>query len=210
MKLYIFSSVNDKISREEKEVVEKNKIFVEKTGLTERHYPKNMLDIPETSFSSVSMISLNGRVDHFVKKVIEAKEKEIDKLEKQLVQKKNNLIKIKMDYAGVLEERVENGIYNAVSYIEFIHDGDMVVANRECFKTKMPNRYPIYNIVSGDHFLTMMENHPFKNVFKIFVNGNATNLALEGFEHGADGECVISLEKLKKMNEKTKLEIDCI
>lgn len=209
MKLYIFSSVNGKISREEKEVIEKNKIFVEKVGISERHYAKNMLDVPETTISSVSMISLNGRIDHFAQEVLKAQKNEIDKLERKLAEKKNTLIRFKMNYAGVLECRVENGIYNAVSTLEFKYNGNMVSATKESVENKTPVQIPLHHIVDGELFFEMMEEHPFLSVYNIFVNGNATNLALEGYENGKENECVISMEKLKKMHEKTKLEIDC-
>ena len=60
MKLYIFSSVNGKISREEKEVIEKNKIFVEKVGISERHYAKNMLEV-DYEYNGIRIKGLAGK-----------------------------------------------------------------------------------------------------------------------------------------------------
>lgn len=208
MKLYIFSSIGDRVSREEVEVIEKNKIFVQKSGLSEKHYSKDMLDMPEKHISSISMISTSGKIGNFVEKVIELRKKEVDSLEKKIAAVRNDIIKLKMSYVGVLENRVEGDTYNAVSTLVFEHNEERVTATQESIDNRTPAKVHIHNVVTGEEFLDLMEASHVTKVFNIFMNGNVTNFAIEGFENNIENECVISISKFKEICNKTKVEID--
>ena len=119
MKLYIFSSFGDRISREEKEVVEKKNSYetVTKSGVGMKRFRKIDLDKPVLSSRSVSMISLNGNPEAFINIVIEEKKKQISDLESKIAQEKNSIIKIKKEYAGIIENRILNGKYETVEHL---------------------------------------------------------------------------------------------
>ena len=93
-----------------KEVVEKKNSYetVTKSGVGMKRFRKIDLDKPVLSSRSVSMISLNGNPEAFINIVIEEKKKQISDLESKIAQEKNSIIKIKKEYAGIIENRILN------------------------------------------------------------------------------------------------------
>jgi hypothetical protein len=71
MKLYLITEYGGKILREEKDVIEKNKIFIETTASnTKHHYKKENLDKFFNENGVITMFSLEGNCENFVNIVI--------------------------------------------------------------------------------------------------------------------------------------------
>ena len=209
MKLYIFSSFGDRISREEKEVVEKKNSYetITKSGVGVKRFRKLDLDKPVLSSRSISMITLNGNPEAFVNIVIEEKKKQISDLEAKIAQEKNSIIKIKKEYVGIIENRILNGKYETVGMLNFEKNKtDDTISGKISLNAINPV-VNIHDVVSFNEFINLISNNKIKKIHHIFVNGNYTNLSIIGYETtGAD--CVITIEKLTKLSTKTKIEID--
>lgn len=209
MKLYIFSSFGDRISREEKEVVEKKNSYetVTKSGVGIKRFRKIDLDKPVLSSRSVSMITLNGNPEAFINIVIEEKKKQISDLEAKIAQEKNSLIKIKKEYAGIIENRILNGKYETVGILNFEKNESEDTITGKISLNAINPVINIHNVVSFNEFVNLISNGKIEKIHHIFVNGNYTNLSIIGYETtGAD--CAITVEKLTKLSTKTKIEID--
>lgn len=206
MKLYLFSSTRNKVCREEIEVTETPRLFIQKVGNKKKYYNKDLLDVPERDYSCISMISTNGQSEHFVRKVIEMREAEIALLEEKIKRISDDIGDIRATYAGIIEPRVQGNTYSAVSELHFEYEGDTIHASQP-HDTKSPQDVPIHCVVGWKEFCELMKDDPPYMVHHIFANGNKTNLVLDGYNEGKEG-CNISFAKLIKMNEKVKLEFD--
>ena len=207
MTLYIFTSIGNKISREEIEVVEKPNTYVEASE-TRKHkhsYHKDALDKLNKNYSSLTMISLSGNPENFIKLVIKERRNQIKELELQQLKIKQSISELFLKYEGVITNRASNDTYHAVGSLNFTKNEDgTVTAEKENVEDI---KVPITNIVSGNDLISALESGALANVRHIFVDGRVTNLAIEGYENGKD--CVISIEKFKKLHNKAKVEADC-
>ena len=206
MKLYLFSSTRNKVCREEIEVTETPRLFIQKIGNKKKYYNKDLLDVPEKDYSCISMISTNGQLEHFIRKVIEMREAEIALLEERIKRISDDVGDIRASHAGIIEPRVHGNTYSAVSELHFEYEGDTIHASQS-HDAKLPQDVPIHRVVGWKDFFLMMDNDPPIAVHHIFANGNKTNLVLDRYAEGKEG-CKISFAKLIKMNEKVKLEFD--
>lgn len=208
MKLYIFTAINDKILREEKEVIEKNKIFIETTASNTKHcYKKENLDKFFNENGTITMFSLEGNCENFVNIVINERKKEIDQFERELAKRKNQVIRLRKRFAGVLKNHIDNNIFHTIGSLHFEHTKDDKIEIRVYKEENID--IPIEYTISGNDFIKHFNKNNIKSIRHIFIDGKITNLSLIGFEiEGCD--CVITFEKLKVINNKTKLQIDCI
>lgn len=208
MILYVFSNYRERVGREEIEVVEKNTYFEKVGGGTNSRYKKDDLDVIKDDGKHIQMISLCGRPDKFVEKVIECKKQRVSDLQKKMVAEQNSIISIKskFDYAFALN--YENGEYTSKNYLNCSLSGEHIKGS--VLETGN-EKHKIGLLLSGDDFVVALENddtialHDIKN---IFVDGKNTNLSINGYNKVSKNTCFINVYKLKDLCNKAKVEIN--
>lgn len=210
MNLYIFSNHRDKISREEVNVIEKNTYFEKVGSAPKTRYKKSDLDVIEDDGKYIQMISLSGRPDKFIEKVIECKKQRVSELQKKTVAEQNSIIAIKNKFNYVFVSNIDGDEYISKDFLN-------CSANEQNIKGVIQEtgyqKHKIGVLMSGDDFVIALENddsiaeYDIKN---IFVDGKNTNLSINGYKKVAKDTCFINVYKLKDLCNKSKVEVNLI
>lgn len=211
MKLYIFTVYRNKISREEVEVVEKNKIFEQKRGLSTARYKKEDLDKMDASYGSPKMISLNGSMENFVREVIAYKKRKADSYEMQMIREKNEIIEMQKDYERFIAKNEYPYGFATKFEVVFEHSEDNRIKGN-AIKHNGEKIFEVHTLISGNEFISKFENEESIRIVNIFVDGAFTNLYVEECMARlvSATDCVIDMEKLKDLCVKAKVQIDVV
>jgi hypothetical protein len=205
MVLYIFTNHREKISREEIEVVEKNTYFENDNSPIKKRYKKSDLDVVKFDGKFVEMISLCGRVDIFVEKVIECKKQKISELQKQMVAEQNSIISIKQKFNHMINSNIDGKKYISSDYLKFKIDGDRV---KGVVLNTGVQKHDIGILIDGNDFAVSYDEVMIDKILNIFVDGRNTNLSIVGFNNVSEETCFITIEKLKEFCNKAKVTVN--
>ena len=210
MKIFIFYSIKNKISREEYEVRETTKSFIynENNGITKHFYKKDLNILKIDYNNTYRMLSLSGNPEKFIKFVIQEKENLIKEYELKSNQIANEIDYLKNEYAQILSSHTDKYIVNG--FLFFAHKGTSVCGNRQLYENNI--EIELSNLVSGEDFLIALKDGTFNplkiTILNVFINGYQSNIGLETFTNEILDPCIVSIEKFSDIVLGAKVEID--
>ena len=210
MKIFIFYSIKNKISREEYEVRETAKSFIynENNGTTKHFYKKDLNILKIDYNNTYRMLSLSGNPEKFIKFVIREKENLIKEYKLKSNQIANEIDYLKNEYAQILSSHTDKYIVNG--FLFFAHKGTSVCGNRQLYENNI--EIELSNLVSGEDFLIALKDGTFNPlkiaILNVFINGYQSNIGLETFTNEILDPCIVSIEKFSDIVLGAKVEID--
>ena len=211
MKMYDFISSGKKIGREEFEVIEHPNSYEKVGGGIKTRIKKSEVDVLNVAYTSLQMYSLDGNPENFIKKVLEHKKAEVDRLEKMIAKQKNEIISISHEFQDYISNNVVNGEYHTRGELHFnMTDSGLVTGTPVDVADYAVDK--IFELHSGLHFGEMLKfgkisNHQIIN-HTIYVQGKKSNLVIDGLQHAVENPCIISADKFLGIAHKTKVEVN--